>query len=214
MNTLRHISLRSLFVPILLVGLVAAACSPSATPTTAVRPTSAPVQPTRKPAPTTAPTTKPQPTAVPTQKPAPTAAPTTVPTTAPTAAPKITPLGTAQTVESISILPSKIQMLPQSGQDKPKVGDEYLVISLTIQNQDQKASLQFDPAKLVLVNAGGADFSIVTLKSLTNELKAMSLKPGQKIEGVVAFEIPQKNDKWNLEFKSGNKNEASWSLAG
>jgi hypothetical protein len=67
-----------------------------------------------------------------------------------------------------------------------------------------------------LTDANGQKLSIISLKSVSNELKAQTLKPGAKVEGVVVYEVPEKQqgDKWDLLFKGGDNLSLDWSLAG
>jgi len=205
MNTKHNFSMYTLLVSLVALSLIAVACAPAkAAPSPVViKPTQIPtnVQPTIAP-------TQPKPTAVP-----PTKAPTAVPTAKPVS--NLIPFGTAQTISEVSILPSKFQMMPQSGSDKPASGDEYLVVTITIENTSKTANFNFDPASLVVLDPTGSVMSMVSLKSLTNELTTQTLKPGAKIDGVIAYQIPQKDDKWTLEFKGTNTNQPlMWSNIG
>ncbi len=217
MNTKHNFSIYTLLVSLAMVSLIATACSsPTRAPTAVVaKPTLAPT----KPLPTTIPTVTPKvapttaPTAIPTQ-PKPTSTPTTAPTAIPTTAPTetILTIGEAQTVNDVSILPNKIDWLAQSGSNIPKTGDQYLVVTFSIENKSKTANFDFDPANIVILNPTGMVVSMVTLKSQTNELTIHMLKPGDKLDGVIIYEVPQKENKWTLEFKSANNQNLMWSI--
>ena len=219
MNTQRRISPHRLLVPFLILGLTAAACaqSPTAAPTLRPAPTTAPV----KPAPTTAPTvapTKLAPTATPAPKPtaAPTKAPPTAPTTMPTAQPTPAPLalGTGRLVGDLMVNPGRFEELVSSGTDKPKAGDEYVVVTVSFENTSKTGTLKLDPASLLLVDTqSNTNISPATLKSLKNQLTAQDLKPGAKLEGVIAFEVAKKDvGSLELMFKGANNQNVLWSL--
>lgn len=203
MNTKHNFSTYTLLVSLVVVSLLAVACGPAKP-----APTPVVIKPTQAP-------TKTQPTVAPT-RPKPTEAPTTAPTAIPTTKPvtNMVPFGTAQSISEVSILPSKYQLMPQSGSDKPKTGDEFLVVTLSIENTSKTANFNFDPANLVILDPTGTVVSMVALKSLTNELTTQTLKPGAKIDGVIAYQVPQKEEKWTLEFKGTNNQSLMWSNAG
>ncbi len=219
MNTLRRISPHHLLVPFLILGLLAAACaqSPTAAPTQRPAPTTALVKPVPTKAPTIAPA-KPAPTATPAPKPtaAPTKAPTKAPTTAPTAQPTPAPLalGTVRLIGDLMINPSKFEELASSRTDKPKAGDEYVVVTVSLENASKTNTLKFDLASLLLVDTqSNTEVPVVTLKSLTNQIKAQDLKPGAKLQGVIAFEAAKKDvGSLELMFKGTNNQSAVWSL--
>ena len=210
-------------------GALAAACgsgpapatlAPVKHPTTApALPTQAPIQPTAvKPLPTIAPT-KAAPTSAPTHA-LPTAAPTAAPTTAPvqptpTAAVKL-PLGKAQVAGSLSILPNRIQWLTASGTDKPKAGDAYLFVSVSLVNTGKTDSIEFDPVQIFLMGPDGKPIAFVALKSAATELKKQTLKPGAKVDGVVVYEVAASQEKapWTLQYKGLGSTALAWSLAG
>ena len=208
MNTKPKSSIFTLLVLLVAVSLAAVACAPSKPAPTPVviKPTQVPV----KPQPTTAPT-KPQPTIAPTlPKPTATAivAPTTVPVT------NGLPFGQAQFMNDVSITPSTFEFLSESGSDKPTTGDHYLLVTFSIENTSKTADFKFDPSSLVILNPAGTVSTMVSLKSLTNELTAQTLKPGAKLTGVIAYELPMTESKWSLELKGTNNQNLMWSNAG
>ena len=205
MNTRHNFSTYTLLVSLAVVGLIAAACAPAKPAPTPV--VIKPTQAAAKALPTIAPTQ---------QKPKPTVAPTIAPTAVPTTKPvtNMSPIGTAETISDVSILPSKYELVPQSGSDKPKTGDEYLVVTFSIENASKTTDFNFDPANMVILDPAGMVTSMVPLKSLTNELTAQMLKPGAKLDGVISYEVPQKEDQWTLEFKGPNDHNLMWSNAG
>ena len=208
MNTKPNFSIFTLLVLLVAVSLAAVACAPSKPAPTPVviKPTQVPV----KPQPTIAPT-KPQPTIAPTlPKPTATAivAPTTVPVT------NGLPFGQAQFMNDVSITPSTFEFLSESGSDKPTTGDHYLLVTFSIENTSKTADFKFDPSNLVILNPAGTVSTMVSLKSLTNELTAQTLKPGAKLTGVIAYELPMTESKWSLELKGTNNQNLMWSNAG
>ena len=210
MNTKPNFSIFTLLVLLVAVSLAAVACAPSKPAPTPVviKPTQIPV----KPQPTIAPT-KPQPTVAPTKvQPKPTAtaivAPTTVPVT------NGLPFGQAQFMNDVSITPSTFEFLSESGSDKPTTGDHYLLVTFSIENTSKTADFKFDPSNLVILNPAGTVSTMVPLKSLTNELTAQTLKPGAKLTGVIAYELPMTESKWSLELKGTNNQNLMWSNAG
>lgn len=218
MNTKHNFSFYILLVSLAGVALITTACSsPTSAPTPIVaKPTLAPTNPL----PTNSPTL-PKPTATSTVAPtsAPTATPThPVPTSTPTIAPTATPteailpIGEVQTVNDVSFLPQKIEFMALSGSNKPKTGDQYLLVTFSIENKSKTASFDFNPDNIVILNPTGMAISMVTLKSQTNELAAQMLKPGEKLEGVIVYEVPQKENKWTLEFKTTNNQNLMWSI--
>jgi hypothetical protein len=219
---------------LVVVSLIASACSASNAVTTPVvaNPTQAPTKalptaasnPTAtaaaagnsKPAnaPAAAPAAKPtaMPTAKPTEKP--TVMTTEKPVPATTAAPATSlHIGVAQTAGEVSILPSKDEMVNSLGTNKPKAGDEYLVVTLTIDNQSKTANYDFDPANFKVLDAGGKPIVMATLKSVSNLLSVKLLKPGEKIQGVIVYELPEKDKTVTLEFKNANIPTLIWTIS-
>ena len=205
MNSKHNSSIYILLVALAVLSLIAAACAPAKPAPTPVviKPTQAPAK--ALPTPTIAPS-KPKPTL------APTIAPTVAPTT--TTVANTSPIGTAQTISDVSILPTKSELLPASGSDKPSTGDQFLVVTLSLDNTSKTADFDFDPASMVILDPTGKILPMVSLKSLPNELTTQTLKPGAKLDGVVAFEIPQTEAKWTLEYKGANNHTLMWSNAG
>ncbi len=205
----------TLSTAVVTLSLIAAACSP-ATPRPATKapavvptlkaPTAAPVKPTTAPAkPTIAP---PKPTVKPTEKS--TVAPTLAPTLAPTTAPGA--IGTSQMVGALQITPSAIKTLTSAGTDKPKSGDVYLSVEILIKNTSKTDALTVDPAMLSLVGATGSpSYAALTLKSMTNELTAQSIKPGASLSAVVVFEAPKNTQGLQLKFHEATY-QAIWAL--
>jgi Domain of unknown function (DUF4352) len=208
MNTKPNFSIFTLLVLLVVVSLTAAACAPSKPAPTPVviKPTQIPA----KPQPTVAPT-RPQPTIAPTH-PKPTATAIVAPTTVP--ATNGLPLGEAQFISDVSVTPSTFEWLSESGSDKPASGDRYLVVTFSIENTSKTADFSFDPSSLVILNPAGTASTMVSLKSLTNELTAQTLKPGAKLNGVIAYELPMTENKWSLELKGTNNQNLMWSNAG
>lgn len=216
MNTKHNFSISTLLVSMVLVSLIAVACSaPAPAPTPIVaQPTKAPALSTPvaspQPKPTKIPATQSQPIVSP--QPKPTEAPTIAPTAQSTA--KIMPFGQAQLMSQLSIAPSRYEFLAESGSDKPKTGDQYLIVTFLIENTSKTSDLTFNPADMVVLSPTGTVLSMVTLKSLKDELTTQTLKPGAKLSGVIAYEVPATEAKWTLELKGANNQNLMWSNAG
>jgi uncharacterized protein DUF4352 len=208
MNTKPHFSTFTLLVLLVVVSVAAVACAPSKPAPTPVviKPTQIPV----KPQPTVAPT-KPQPTIAPTH-PQPTATAAVAATTVPAA--NGLPLGQAQFTSDVSVTPSTFEWLSESGSDKPATGDRYLLVTFSIENTSKTADFSFDPTRIVILSPAGTVSNMVSLKSLTNELTAQTLKPGAKLNGVIAYELPMAESKWSVELKTTNNQNLIWSNAG
>jgi hypothetical protein len=209
------------------VSLIASACSSSNVVTTPVveKPTLAPTQAL----PTAPATTIATPSGAGNSKPAsapaakPTAKPTEMPTPkqtekpAPitTAAPAATSLhiGAAQSAGEVSILPSKYEIMDSLGSNKPKAGDEYLVVTFTIDNQSKTASYDFAPDNFKILDSSGKPISMASLKSVSNELSAKMLKPGEKIQGVIVYELPTKDKPLTLEFENSKSQTLMWAIS-
>jgi len=194
MNAKRRNSLLTLLVSVLLLSLMATACSPAATPAA-----------TQKPQPTTPPPL------------APTSAPTKAATTGPTALPTLTPLslGTVQVLGGLSIAPVKVEQMAASGSDRPQAGNVFEVVTLNVENSGL-STVTFNPILFIIVDpTTNASFPVKPLASLANGLKLRSLKPGETVTGVIAYEVPQKSaGHLNLMFKGDNNQNALWKIAG
>jgi hypothetical protein len=198
------VSFRSLMVSWLVIGLLAAGC---AAPVTSVSKSPGASRPLKVPS---------LPSLVPTVvqsmlgKATPATKPTPVPTTAPTAAPTLAPtvaltvsaatqptqtfgtIGMTERLGSLSILPRQIKQVNQNGQDKPAAGNVYVLVTISITNTDQVGTIQFDPATFMIEDAvTHKTYPVVTLKSPSDQLTAQMLKPGARLEGSLAFEVPQ-----------------------
>lgn len=232
-----HLPIRfPLIVSLVFVSLLTSACSSSNAATTPVieKPTEAPTiamptaasnptattaaagnsKPANAPAavPTAKPTAKPteKPTVMTTEKPAPATAAAPATTAAPA---NSLHMGAAQTAGEVSILPSKDEVLNSLGTNKPKAGDEYLVVTLTIDNQSKTANYDFDPANFKILDASGKPISLAAVKSVSNLLSAKSLKPGEKIQGVIVFELPEKDKSLTLEFENAKSPTLMWAIS-
>ena len=220
MRTLRPMF--KLLVSLTAVGLLVAACgSPTPTATNPI------VVPTKAPtvaathAPTVAPTQAAKPTAqasaAPTHKPA--AQPTTKPVAQPTAkataipAPEVMAFGTSATVGDLAITPSEAERLMKSGANVPKQGDIFVIISLTVSNATKTATAKFDPISLALSTGPDAKQILpMELASITDSLKAQDIKADGKIDGRVAFEVPQSALSLLLMFTGANAQHEIWKV--
>lgn len=200
----------TLLLVVAALGVLLAACAAPAAPapqTGAQVPALPSLEATTVPpaANTPAPTTPPEVT--PTEAPA-----TTVPTVAPTAAPTVAPtpvaisatIGVAEQVADLQILPQQVTRASQLGTNKPKSGDTYLVVTISLTNTSQTDDVQFDPATFVINDAtANKTYPAATLTAQTDELTAQTLKPGAKLDGKLIFEVPQATaDKLELELST------------
>ena len=196
MFTSRRFPIRNVLVPMLGFALAAASCraNPPHPVTTRVAPS-----PTRA-----APTARP--TAVPTK--APTRAPTASPTLSNQPTPSGEALGVKGTAGNLSLTPTKAQIITSVGTQKPKQGDVYWVVSLTLQNASSKDSLSFDPQNLLVVAAeSNISYPSVSIKSVAGELGYQTLTPNAQRQGVLVYEVPQNLTYPELEYKgTGGKN--------
>jgi len=103
-------------------------------------------------------------------------------------------------------------MVNSLGTDKPKAGDLYLVVTFTIENMSKTASYNFDPGSLMILDASGKSLSWEVVKSESNELSAKALKPGDKLDGVIVYEVPQADKTLVLEFKNASSPTLKWMI--
>lgn len=121
--------------------------------------------------------------------------------------------GKVQRIDELTVLPSAFMSMAMTAQDTPKTGDQYVVVTLSIENTSATLDFAFDPANLSLADATGDSFQPVLLKSVEHQLEAQTLKPGQKLEGEAVFEVPRKGAEWYLEFKDSSGHHLTWSMA-
>lgn len=207
MNARVRLSLSFLLTVLLVAALLMAACNP----TTRVAPAR---QPTATAVPTASPATTASATAAATK--APTAA-TAAATAMPSATPRPTPaaaLGSEQILGGLAVLPSEIEELTASGDEQPRIGYTYQVVTVTIRNTGTTA-VDFDPAALTLIDTlSGRGFAPTELKALTNALKAQPIAPGAELTGAVAYHVPKASVS-RLEFMFTHANQAvTWSIRG
>ncbi len=212
-------STRSLMLSLLTIGLLMAGCAAPATPVASLPSASTPLKvpslpslvPTIVQSITSRATPATQPTPAPTK--APTVAPTPISTVAPTVAAAAQPtqtfgtLGMAEQIGDLSVLPQQIKRATQSGQDKPKAGDVYVLVTVSVTNTSQAVTVQFDPATFLIEDAvTHKTYPVVTLKAASNELAAQMLPPGAHLNGTLAFEVPQATAaKLELELSTSNR---------
>jgi len=201
---LHKTSTRSLMLSLLTIGLLVAGCAAPATPISIPPAASTPLKipslpslvPTIVQAVTSKATPATQPTPAPTK--ASTVAPTPIPTVAPTVVAATQPtqtfgtIGMAEQIGDLTVLPHQVKQANSSGQDKPKTGDVYVLVTVSITNTSQAATVQFDPATFLLEDtATHKTYPVVALKAVSDELTAQMLKPGATLNGTLAFEVPQ-----------------------
>ena len=117
-------------------------------------------------------------------------------------------IGRAQSMDELKVLLSAFTPL----KDTPEAGEQYVAVTLSIENTSTSLDFKFDPANLSLANTTGDSFQPVLLKSIEHQLEAQTLKPGAKLEGAAIFEVPQKGAEWYLEFKDSGGHHLTWSL--
>jgi hypothetical protein len=126
---------------------------------------------------------------------------------APTTAANATPalilagLGKALTVGGFTVTPEKEAVLTAEGAEKPKAGDQYLAITVSVLNAGHDTALSLEPSMFSLMSLGSSvSIPLVTLKSRSDLLTAQSLKPGEATTGVLVYEVPQKSQGLQLVF--------------
>lgn len=127
---------------------------------------------------------------------------------------KMPRLGEEQTLDDIVVTPLKFEPLTTPGVVQPKAGQRYFAVTLSIENASQLHEFKFDPASLLLANTTGDSYKPVMLKSASDQVEAQTLKPGAQIKGIVVFEVPEKGAEWYLEFKDTANHHVTWSMAG
>lgn len=201
---LHKTSTRSLMFSLLTIGLLMAGCAapaaPISNPPAASTPLKIPSLPSLVPTIVQSITSKATPATQPTPAPtkAATVATTPIPTVAPTVAAATQPtqtfgtLGMAEQIGDLTVRPQQIKRANSSGQDKPKVGDVYVLVTVSITNTSQAATVQFDPATFLIEDATThKTYPVVALKAVSDDLTAQMLKPGATLNGTLAFEVPQ-----------------------
>jgi Domain of unknown function (DUF4352) len=223
MRTVRP--LFKLFVSLTALGLLAAACA-SPTPTATnpiVVPTkaAATAAPTTAANPTTAPTTAAKPTAQPTAMASeqPTAAASAQPATQPTAEASAMPatqamtFGTSMTVGDIALTPSKVERMLTVGSDTPKQGDIFVVVTLSVSNTNATASATFDPASLAIAPGSSMPNILPSeLAGITDAIKVQDIPANGKVDGRVAFDVPQSALSLQLIYTGAKDQQEVWNV--
>jgi hypothetical protein len=124
-------------------------------------------------------------------------------------------LGTLLDIGSLALTPMTIERMATSGTNTPKTGDEYLILTVNIQNVGAKDTIHFDPASLLLTAPGSTTgLAPVSLTGLANQIAAQDLKPGATVKGVIAFEVPKSDMNLEVTYKSADNQTARWALTG
>lgn len=123
-------------------------------------------------------------------------------------------LGTELRLGSLSLKPLTSERMNQSGEDKPKDGDVYLIVHMTVRNTSTSDTIKFDPLQMFLTDAAGLSLAPISLRSMTDQLQSVELKPGEEVDGLILYEAPKNVSTWDLMFKSTDNQQALWQIAG
>ncbi len=124
-------------------------------------------------------------------------------------------LGAQLEIGSLALTPMTFERVASSGSDKPKTGDEYLILTIDVKNLGATDTIHFDPASLLLLPQGQTTgLAPVSLASLKDQITAQDLKPGASLHGVVAFEVPKTDIHLEVTYKNKDNQTARWALTG
>lgn len=159
------------FILIVLIGSILA-CGPAATPEK--------VEPAPVSEETAPPSSEEQPTPVP---------PTPIPPT-PTPAPEIFQVGDAVKLKDTVITVTGVEYSEGDEWEKPDTGKVYLLVHLHMDNAGPD-EISVNPFDFKVKDSNGVivDTGFITFPE--NELSAVDLAPGGKIDGIVPFEVPR-----------------------
>ncbi len=126
------------------------------------------------------------------------------------------PFGTAQSAGVLTVMPSHFEWQTASGSTQAPAGYVYLAITVSLQNTSPSDTVQFDPTQLSILNADGTVLAAISSPTSTNSLAPQQIKPGDQLQGVVMYQIPQSQQnetEWSLLFRSANNADLKWRLA-
>ena len=138
--------------------------------------------------PSTQPTTKPAAPPVATVAPAAPAAPTAPPK--PTAAPTIAKVGERAESAGLALTISKVERKKDLDViSKAKAGNVFVVTDVLIEST-AKDKAPYNPLYFKVKSADGYEYN-AAITGLSNQLKSGDLATGDKVRGIVAFEVPE-----------------------
>ena len=212
------------FSALALVALVAAACSPAPKAVVTQKPpaTAVPTKVVASPAPTQA--AKPTATAVAkaTLAPATAAAPAAtqpeldVPAATEMSQPVPVAMGQAQQAGDLSIVVAKIEQQAAVGTLKPQTGHHFEVVTVTAENKATSGAAMFLPEDFLLYDTMHANSYVsvpdTEAKQLSDTLPAGEIQPGKSVSGVLVYEVPDNETKWELKYQTISA-ELLWALS-
>lgn len=95
---------------------------------------------------------------------------------------------------------NEVKKLQGSEYDKPKSGNEFVIVKVTIENAG-KSQISYNPFDFKLENSQGqiTDQTFTTLDQDTS-LQSGELAPGGKVSGTIPFEAPKNDPKLILQY--------------
>jgi hypothetical protein len=123
-----------------------------------------------------------------------------------TQAPKEFKVGDTIQLGDDKVTVTKVDKSAGDDMNKPKQGNEFVIVSVTIEN-DGKNTIDYNPLDFKIKNSQGniTDETFTTINSDT-ALNSGQLSAGGKVSGTLAFEAPQNDPKLQLIF-----NPSFWS---
>jgi outer membrane murein-binding lipoprotein Lpp len=154
--------------------------------------TSAPVQAA---VPSTAPTVaafaSPSPTSSPTASPTPKPSPSPSPSPSPTAARGTLQPGQPTQVGDVRVTLNSSRIVVSSNQfEKPKAGNQFVAVDLTIENTTNKAYDISSFSSASMLDKDSRKYDQASISSQLNGKLEGSIPPGEKLVGELAFEVP------------------------
>lgn len=109
----------------------------------------------------------------------------------PTAAPStIGKVGERQEAGGVALTALKVEKVKEIGTfQKAKEGKVYLLVEVLLETTGQEES-PYNPLYFKVKDADGFEYN-VTISTADNTLKSGKLAAGEKVRGVVAFEVPE-----------------------
>jgi len=131
-----------------------------------------------------------------------------------TATPMAKVFGQLQSSGPLSLQPIGLGWQALFGTNRPQAGNIFFFINLAVQSNSQVDLIQFNPTQFVLIDSNGAPVAVESLAGVENQLRAVTLQPGEHIQGIIIYEVPlgQEQAKWTLQFRSGIP--LAWSING
>ena len=123
---------------------------------------------------------------------------------------KIYPVGEALAYSGTEITLMKVETSEGSQYDKPKAGQELVIVTVKIKNTGSK-SIPYSPFYFTMKNSQGqiSDCTYTTINADT-ELDSGDLAPGGSTTGTVVFEEPKGDKSLILQYQEGVKWDDIW----